>query len=62
MDAPKGDPIQPLIGMTMAALERGFIEATIAAHDGSVPQAARILGLSPSTIYRKLEGWAKLAE
>jgi DNA-binding NtrC family response regulator len=53
------DPIQPLLGMTMAEIERHVIEATIAAQGGSVPQAARVLDLSPSTIYRKLEGWAK---
>ncbi|MFV0475530.1 MAG: sigma-54-dependent transcriptional regulator [Pikeienuella sp.] len=67
--APPADPaqpesgiaarIEPLIGSTMAEVEREFIEATIAAHGGSVPKAARVLDLSPSTIYRKREGWAK---
>lgn len=51
--------IEPLVGATMAEIEREFIEATIAAHGGSVPKAARVLDLSPSTIYRKREGWAK---
>lgn len=51
--------IAPLVGATMAELEREFIEATIAAHGGSVPKAARVLDLSPSTIYRKRESWAK---
>lgn len=51
--------VEPLVGATMAEIEREFIEATIAAHDGSVPKAARVLDLSPSTIYRKRESWAK---
>ncbi len=51
--------VQPLVGSTMAEIERQVIEATIAAVDGSVPQAARMLDLSPSTIYRKLDAWAK---
>jgi DNA-binding NtrC family response regulator len=41
----------------MAEIERLVIEETIARHGGSVPKAARILELSPSTIYRKLEAW-----
>ncbi|MEX2518053.1 MAG: sigma-54 dependent transcriptional regulator [Paracoccaceae bacterium] len=51
--------VEPLVGATMAELEREFIEATIAAHGGSVPKAARVLDLSPSTVYRKRENWAK---
>ena len=39
--------------------ERQIIEAAIAYHDNSIPKAAEALGLSPSTIYRKREGWAK---
>lgn len=53
------DRIAPLVGETMADVERELIEATIAAHGGSIPKAARVLDLSPSTIYRKREGWAK---
>jgi DNA-binding NtrC family response regulator len=49
--------VEPLIGRSLADVEREFIEATIAACGGSIPRAARILELSPSTIYRKLEGW-----
>ena len=41
----------------MADVERELIEATIAHCDGSIPRAARMLELSPSTIYRKLETW-----
>ena len=48
-----------LIGKTMAEIEQTIIEATLARHGGSVPKAARILDISPSTLYRKLESWAK---
>lgn len=48
-----------LIGKTLAEIERTVIEATILAEDGSVPRAARVLDVSPSTLYRKREAWAK---
>jgi len=52
------DPqISAFVGHSLAEMERAFIEATIEACNDSVPQAARILGVSPSTIYRKREGW-----
>jgi len=49
--------IAALVGTPMADVERELIEATIAHCDGSIPRAARMLELSPSTIYRKLESW-----
>lgn len=48
-----------LVGRTMADIERLVIEETIARHGGSVPKAARVLDLSPSTIYRKRDAWTK---
>jgi DNA-binding NtrC family response regulator len=51
------DLVEPLIGRPLADVERELIEATIAACAGSIPRAARILDLSPSTVYRKLESW-----
>lgn len=51
------DPLDSLIGRSMAEIERLVIEETIARHGGSVSRAARILELAPSTLYRKLEGW-----
>lgn len=48
-----------LIGRTLGEIERIVIEATIARHGGSVPKAARVLDVSPSTLYRKLEAWAR---
>jgi two-component system repressor protein LuxO len=49
--------LDALIGRPLAEIERIVIEATLARFDGSVPKAARVLELSPSTLYRKLEGW-----
>lgn len=37
--------------------ERRIIEAAIQQYDGNVNQAARALEISPSTIYRKMQGW-----
>ena len=38
-------------------IERDAIEKAIRDCGGSIPQAARRLGVSPSTIYRKKEAW-----
>ena len=46
-----------LVGKTMAEIERLVIEATIRAEGGSLPRAARVLDVSPSTLYRKREAW-----
>ena len=48
-----------LIGRPLAEVERMVIEETLARHGGSVPKAARVLDLSPSTLYRKLESWGR---
>lgn len=53
------DRVAPLVGETLADVEKTFIEATIDKFDGSIPRAARALDLSPSTLYRKREAWAK---
>jgi two-component system repressor protein LuxO len=37
--------------------ERMIIEAAIALCDGNIPQAAKQLEVSPSTLYRKLQSW-----
>ena len=44
--------IQPL-----AEVERKTIEHAIAFCDGNIPKAAALLDVSPSTIYRKKQGW-----
>jgi two-component system, repressor protein LuxO len=59
--APFAEPklLDHLIGKSLAEIERTVIEATLALHDGSVSRAARVLDIAPSTLYRKIEGWAK---
>ncbi len=54
---PNGSLLDALIGLPLAEIERRVIEETLARHAGSVPRAARILEISPSTLYRKIEGW-----
>jgi two-component system, repressor protein LuxO len=59
---PEATPVaglDSLIGKTLAEIERQVIEETIARHGGSVPRAARILDVSPSTLYRKREAWLR---
>ncbi|MGH1330977.1 MAG: sigma-54-dependent transcriptional regulator [Paracoccaceae bacterium] len=53
--------INALVGEPLGDVERQLIEATIGRLDGSVPLAARQLGVSPSTLYRKLEAWGRPA-
>jgi len=48
-----------LIGRPLAEVERRVIEATLAQQGGSVPRAARVLEVSPSTLYRKIAGWGQ---
>ncbi len=49
------------VGLTLSQFERAFVEATISECNGSVPEAARMLDVSPSTLYRKRESWRKAA-
>lgn len=51
-----------LIGRSLSEIERIVIEATLAHFDGSVPRAARVLELAPSTLYRKIENWKSQAD
>ncbi|MEL7467939.1 MAG: sigma-54 dependent transcriptional regulator [Pseudomonadota bacterium] len=53
------DSLKTLVGSTLADVEREFIEVTIRECDGSIPRAARILDVSPSTLYRKREAWER---
>ena len=55
--APDALSLEGLIGLPLAEAERRLIEATLALHGGSIPKAARVLDVSPSTLYRKIEGW-----
>ncbi len=57
--APAGWPSITLsLGQSYDTLERQLIEATISACGGSLPKTARVLQVSPSTLYRKKEIWA----
>jgi len=51
------NPVTIDLNRPMVDIEQNIIEAVIATHDNSVPKAAKILKLSPSTIYRKREQW-----
>lgn len=48
---------ESLVGLPLEEVDRLVIEATIRACGGSLPKAARVLGVSPSTLYRKRAGW-----
>ncbi len=49
--------VEDLAGRTLAEIEQIVIEHTLATCGGSVPKASRILDVSPSTLYRKRDGW-----
>ena len=51
--------LEAVLGRPLAEVERLVIKATLARFNGSVPKAARVLELSPSTLYRKIEAWTK---
>ncbi|HUS52980.1 MAG TPA: helix-turn-helix domain-containing protein [Thermohalobaculum sp.] len=50
--------VDTLVGMSLAEVERLLVEATIHACGNSLPMAARVLGASPSTLYRKRAAWS----
>jgi len=50
------------LGQSFDILEKQIIEATIEACGGSLPKTARVLQVSPSTLYRKKEIWTAQAE
>ena len=49
--------LNSLTGLTLDEIERIAIENAIDQAGGSLPVAARMLGVSPSTLYRKRERW-----
>lgn len=51
------EPPPPLGIRTLDDMEREAIRAAIAICDGNVPRAAAHLGVSPSTLYRKIKRW-----
>ena len=57
----QGPLIDSYQGKSLAEIERLVIERTLTETGGSVPKAARVLDVSPSTLYRKLDAWSKRA-
>jgi DNA-binding NtrC family response regulator len=55
--APQPSAVLDFSGMSLEEVERMAIEQAIARSAGNICKAARGLGVSPSTIYRKLERW-----
>jgi two-component system, NtrC family, response regulator AtoC len=53
--APAAPPAEPAEELTLAELERRQIESVMRRCDGHRAEAARILGLSERTLYRKLQ-------
>ncbi len=51
---------EPAGGLELWQIERQAIERTIESCKGSIPKAAKVLGVSASTIYRKREAWQDL--
>lgn len=57
---PATPPVMPsAVILPLAEVERQAILEAIAACEGNIPQAARLLEVSPSTLYRKLQSWQK---
>ena len=56
-----GEAFRVPMGVPLRILERRIIELVIAHCDGSIPRAAAMLEVSPSTLYRKKEAWEKEA-
>ncbi|MCJ2181998.1 sigma-54 dependent transcriptional regulator [Novosphingobium sp. 1949] len=52
-----GAGLVDLAGLTLDEIERLAVDQAIRRADGNLPQAARALGVSPSTLYRKRERW-----
>lgn len=46
---------------TLAEFERDYIEMVIKICEGNIPKAAKILDVSPSTLYRKRTIWKQNA-
>ncbi len=59
MGATTAMPVDAGSIIPLTAMERRYIEGAIEACGGNLQDAARRLGISPSTIYRKKESWAK---
>jgi DNA-binding NtrC family response regulator len=54
---PQASEIDRLLLGPLDNIERWVIERVIDREGSSIPRAARALGISPSTVYRKIEAW-----
>ncbi len=54
---PQPDALTFRLGTPLKEVERTMIEATLAACDGDKPMAARLLGITARTIYRREADW-----
>lgn len=52
----------PVAMRSLEAVEREHVEAVLAAVNGHREQAAKVLGIGPATLYRRLAGWAVKAK
>ncbi len=56
---PAGESVSPI--QPLAVQERGIIEKTMRQCGGNIVETARVLAVSPSTIYRKMNSWQEPA-
>jgi two-component system response regulator HydG len=69
-DLPEGEPISQvplapgspnrfpnLLGQTLDAIERYYVEQTLELTEGNREEAARLLGIGERTLYRKIKQW-----
>jgi len=54
--------IEVSLDQPFASIERQIIEESITRNGNSIPKCSEVLKLSPSTIYRKREGWIEEGE
>lgn len=52
-------PIAAMVGSHLADLGRALIDAMLERRGGAVARAALILGICPSTLWRKCAAWAE---
>lgn len=59
MSTPAPAPYAPptLTVRSLAEVEREAIEHALAVCHGNIPRAAALLGVAPSTLYRKRSAW-----
>lgn len=48
---------EKMVGLSLAEIEQRVINSTLTKFNGSVVRSAEVLGVAPSTLYRKIEQW-----